>query len=82
MVSLFNLGPKIPWKKGRQDISMEVKDLSQSGAVIPQNGRLPDAAQGGQHIRDVFYRMGFNDQEIVCLSGAHSLGRCHKDRIS
>lgn len=24
--------------------------------------------------------MGFNDQEIVCLSGAHSLGRCHPDR--
>lgn len=24
--------------------------------------------------------MGFNDQEIVALSGAHALGRCHKDR--
>ena len=24
--------------------------------------------------RDVFYRMGFNDQEIVILSGAHALG--------
>jgi cytochrome c peroxidase len=24
--------------------------------------------------------MGFNDQEIVALSGAHSLGRCHTDR--
>ena len=23
--------------------------------------------------------MGFNDQEIVALSGAHSLGRCHPD---
>lgn len=21
--------------------------------------------------------IGFNDQEIVCLSGAHALGRCH-----
>merc|ERR1712137_1316529 len=29
-------------------------------------GRLPDASQGAQHLRDVFYRMGFNDQEIVC----------------
>ena len=25
-------------------------------------------------------RMGFNDQEIVALSGAHTLGRCHADR--
>lgn len=24
--------------------------------------------------------MGFNDQEIVALSGAHALGRCHVDR--
>ena len=28
----------------------------------------------------IFYRMGFNDQEIVALSGAHALGRCHADR--
>jgi Peroxidase len=27
-----------------------------------------------------FYRMGFSDQEIVALSGAHALGRCHTDR--
>ena len=26
------------------------------------------------------FRMGFNDQEIVALSGAHTLGRCHADR--
>jgi len=30
-------------------------------------------------LRDVFYRMGFNDKEIVALSGAHALGRCHAD---
>lgn len=24
--------------------------------------------------------MGFNDKEIVALSGAHALGRCHVDR--
>jgi cytochrome c peroxidase len=25
--------------------------------------------------------MGLNDQEIVALSGAHSLGRCHTERL-
>ncbi len=48
------------------------------GTKCPPNGRLPDASQGAQHLRDVFYRMGFNDQEIVALSGAHTLGRCHQ----
>jgi len=51
-----------------------------SAAGCPPNGRLPDATQGAQHLRDVFYRMGFNDQEIVALSGAHTLGRCHRNR--
>jgi L-ascorbate peroxidase len=27
------------------------------------------------HLRKVFYRMGMNDEEIVALSGAHSLGK-------
>jgi cytochrome c peroxidase len=44
------------------------------------DGNLPDALQGESHIRDIFYRMGLNDREIVALSGAHALGRCHTDR--
>lgn len=44
------------------------------------DGRLPDATQGNKHLRAIFNRMGFNDQEIVALSGAHALGRCHTDR--
>jgi peroxiredoxin len=36
--------------------------------------RLPDGAQGSSHLRDVFGRMGYSDQEIVALSGAHALG--------
>ncbi|PYI03717.1 heme peroxidase [Aspergillus sclerotiicarbonarius CBS 121057] len=64
-------GPTIPWRPGRQD-----KDV----AACTPDGRLPDAAKDHSHIRDVFYRMGFNDQEIVALIGAHSIGRAHSDR--
>lgn len=66
-------GPKIEFKGGRSD--------KPDGSHCPKVGRLPDAAQGAQHVRDVFYRMGFNDQEIVALvGGGHAIGRCHTDR--
>jgi cytochrome c peroxidase len=64
-------GPIIPYRPGRKD-----KDI----AACTPDGRLPDATKGSKHLRDIFYRMGFNDQEIVALSGAHALGRCHVDR--
>jgi cytochrome c peroxidase len=64
-------GPKIPWRPGR--IDGFAKDAT-------PDGRLPDASQAQDHLRAIFYRMGFNDQDIVALSGAHALGRCHKDR--
>ena len=68
-------GPKVRWAPGRSDATeMEV----QKAPV--HHGRLPDAAQGAKHVREVFYRMGFDDAQIVALCGAHSLGRCHKDR--
>jgi cytochrome c peroxidase len=65
-------GPTIPWRVGRSD--------DPNGSTCTPDGRLPDAAQGAQHLRDIFYRMGFNDQEIVALAGAHAIGRCHTDR--
>lgn len=64
-------GPVIPWRPGRID--------GFEHHVTP-DGRLPDAAQAQDHLRAIFYRMGFNDQEIVALSGAHAMGRCHTDR--
>lgn len=69
-------GPKIPFRLGRTDFA--------DGSTSPPDGRLPDADKGSrkmtiQHIRDIFYRMGFNDREIVALLGAHALGRCHTD---
>jgi catalase (peroxidase I) len=70
-------GPTIPWSSGRLD-------AIDPSAVTP-DGRLPNADSGppgsdksdAAHLRTIFYRMGFNDQEIVALSGAHALGRCH-----
>ncbi|PWN35876.1 heme peroxidase [Meira miltonrushii] len=64
-------GPKISWRPGRSDKEQE---------HCTPDGRLPDGDKGSDHIRFIFYRMGFNDQEIVALSGAHALGRCHTDR--
>jgi cytochrome c peroxidase len=70
-------GPTIPWSAGRVD-------AMDPSAVTP-DGRLPNADSGpkgadesdAEHLRKIFYRMGFDDQEIVALSGAHALGRCH-----
>ncbi|KAI1500123.1 mitochondrial putative cytochrome c peroxidase [Biscogniauxia marginata] len=64
-------GPLIPYRPGRED---------RDAAACTPDGRLPDGAKGSNHLRDIFYRMGFNDQEIVALAGAHALGRCHTDR--
>ena len=70
-------GPKIPVKYGRLDADR-----------CPAEGNLPDAKPpfgtghptAAAHLRAIFYRMGFDDREIVALSGAHTLGRCHKTR--
>eukprot|EP00271_Cylindrocystis_brebissonii_P014331 TRINITY_DN35653_c0_g1_i1.p1 TRINITY_DN35653_c0_g1~~TRINITY_DN35653_c0_g1_i1.p1 ORF type:complete len:304 (-),score=52.54 TRINITY_DN35653_c0_g1_i1:426-1337(-) len=62
-------GPVIDFSPGRKD----------SLSCTP-DGRLPDAVKGPSHLRDIFHRMGFIDQEIVALSGSHTLGRAHKER--
>ncbi len=60
-------GPVIPWRPGRTD--------ADDGSKTVPDGRLPDASQGAAHIREVFGRMGFNDEEMVALIGAHALGQ-------
>lgn len=64
-------GPSVPWRPGRID--------GFEHHVTP-DGRLPDASKAEDHLRFIFYRMGFDDKEIVALSGAHAMGRCHTDR--
>ncbi|KAF3780892.1 L-ascorbate peroxidase T [Nymphaea thermarum] len=67
-------GPKIPMKYGRVDVT--------GPEQCPEEGRLPDAGppSPAEHLREVFYRMGLNDKEIVALSGAHTLGRSRPER--
>ena len=64
-------GPDVPFRAGRID--------GTEASPIPV-GQLPDASQGANHLRAIFYRMGFSDADIVALSGAHTVGRCHADR--
>lgn len=68
----YSGGPKIPFRFGR-------KDATKSEDTTP-DGRLPDGDKRMGHLRSIFYRMGFTDKEITVLSGAHTLGRAHKDR--
>jgi cytochrome c peroxidase len=63
---------EIEWKGGRTDFVDNSK--------LPLRGCLPDSAKGVDHIRSISYRMGFNDREIIALSGAHNHGHCHSDR--
>lgn len=71
-------GPKVTFNYGRTDAKgpTDPKD----DARFSPDGRLPDGDKDAQHIRDIFYRMGFDDRGIVALSGAHAVGRCHTDR--
>ncbi|XP_010489251.1 PREDICTED: L-ascorbate peroxidase 3, peroxisomal-like [Camelina sativa] len=62
-------GPDISFVPGRIDSN-----------ACTDEGRLPDAHQGFKHLKDVFYRMGLSDKDIVALSGAHTLGRAHPER--
>ncbi|KAK6144483.1 hypothetical protein DH2020_021303 [Rehmannia glutinosa] len=63
-------GPEVPFHPGRPD-----KDEP------PVEGRLPNATEGTDHLRTVFtQQMGLTDQDIVALSGGHTLGRCHIER--
>jgi len=73
-------GPVIAWDSGRADAS----PLEALKHCVKGQDRLPDADKGNpketiEHIRDVFYRQGFNDREAVALIGAHALGRCHEE---
>ncbi|XP_024032786.1 L-ascorbate peroxidase 3 isoform X2 [Morus notabilis] len=62
-------GPSIDFVPGRKDSNQP-----------PEEGRHPDAKQGASHLRNIFYRMGLSDKDIVALSGGHTLGKAHRER--
>ena len=78
-------GPKIGVKYGRVDADSKEQCSPEGNLPDAEPGSegkfggsggtasTEDATAGG-HLRKVFYRMGFNDEEIVALSGAHTFG--------
>ncbi|KNC52463.1 uncharacterized protein AMSG_12124 [Thecamonas trahens ATCC 50062] len=65
----FMGGPVVPHAFGRTD--------ADDGSSCPENGRIPDASKGADHVREFFTRMGFSDRETVALMGGHTVGRAH-----
>lgn len=76
-------GPKVLHRHKASSSSVDgcpfVKELANR---LPRAiGPYPDgAAVPSVHIRNVFYRMGFDNREIVALCGAHTIGRAYADR--
>ncbi|ETO23409.1 hypothetical protein RFI_13773 [Reticulomyxa filosa] len=67
-------GPVIPIRFGRVDTAEE-KECPKEGNLPAANPPFPDSSpDAAVHLRRVFYRMGFDDKDIVALSGAHTLG--------
>lgn len=67
----------IEMKYGRKD-AVAPEDCVDEGSLPAGNAPFPDAQTAQDHLRNVFYRMGFGDEGIVALSGAHTLGRAFK----
>jgi len=82
-------GPDIPFVPGRIDAG-EDKAIAPGRLPVAEYGVCPGADALGRvngwknnakHVREVFYRQGFNDKDIVALlCGGHVYGRCHPER--
>lgn len=78
-------GPRIPIRYGRIDAPFSEQLLKQIKPELLMPCANPPYYDGtgsaDVHVRNVFYnRMGFTNQEIVALSGGHTLGRGFHDR--
>lgn len=82
-------GPDIPFVPGRKDAG---EDKAIAPGTLPEAehgvcpgvdalGRVNGWEKTANHVRQVFYRQGFNDKDIVALlCGGHVYGRCHPER--
>jgi cytochrome c peroxidase len=68
-------GPHVPFRPGRED--WDEDQLTPYDRLPDGSFAFPDFPNTAQYVRDIFYRMGFNDTEIVILIGGHTLGQCH-----
>ena len=83
-------GPAIPIKYGRVDIPKNyfLDDKLNLDFCVAQSKKLPcnsfpypDGSHTPEfHIRNVFFRLGFSNREIVALCGGHTIGRGFRDR--
>lgn len=82
-------GPIIDMQYGRKDGDASHCAPTDSRDGFATHAGLPDAKPPfgcgaetpAQHLRNVFTKkMGFNDEEIVALSGAHTIGRTFQTR--
>lgn len=81
-------GPVIPLRYGRVDAADASACPERTSRGTADNAGLPDAMapyacgakDAATHLRNVFYRLGFDAEGIVALSGAHTLGRAFKER--
>jgi L-ascorbate peroxidase len=77
-------GPKIPMRYGREDASESPPESEAPFGLpdaLPPFGGPPGCEQDpAAHLRYVFYKYNMSDEDIVALSGAHTLGRAFKER--
>lgn len=84
-------GPDIDFRGGRKDAVQEKAiapgrlpnpetGVDEGVMEVDEEGRVKGWEKSAEHIREVFYRMGFGDREIVALiCGGHVYGRCHNE---
>ena len=67
------LGPTITWRPGRTDSTASPLPPT----LVP---RIPSPRSSSNALHDAFTRLSLTPREMVALTAAHSLGRCHRTR--
>ncbi|TMW98564.1 hypothetical protein EJD97_003865 [Solanum chilense] len=67
-------GPSIPIQLGRIDSMCQKLTMRKPLMVQDPEGKLPEESLDAISLKQCFERKGFSTQELVALSGAHTLG--------